>query len=132
MVFAAIVSTACEDSPLLAPTGADLTLVANSASIPADGSLDITAIVAQGQFGGDGGITDGGGPPVKDNTQVNFATTLGRLEPAIAKTTDGKATVKLVGEGRAGTARVTAFSGAAFSTIDITLAATGTPLTSRR
>ena len=49
----------------------------------------------------------------------SFPATIGRIEPAEAKTRDGKATVTLFGNGQSGTAKVTAFSGAAFANLDI-------------
>ena len=78
----------------------------------------------RGQFGEDG-VTTGGGPPVRDDTIVTFVTTLGRFEPAEAKTTDGKVTVRFVGGGRAGAATITAFSGAAVGELEITVTAAG-------
>lgn len=128
------VASACEDVAILAPTGSEMTLITNAASLAPNGSLDITAIILRGQFavGDQGGtaVTPGGGPPVRDDTVVTFVTTLGRIEPAEAKTRDGKATVTLSGDGRSGTAKVTAFSGAAFATLDIEIVAAG--VTARR
>jgi hypothetical protein len=117
-------SSACDKESILAPTGSELTLVASSSSVPANGSIDVTAHLFRGEFGEDG-ITTGGGPPVRDDTIVTFVTTIGRFEPAEAKTTDGKVTVRLVGDGRAGTATITAFSGAAVGQMDITITAAG-------
>ena len=68
--------------------------------------------------------------PVRDDTVVTFVTTIGRIEPAEAKTRDGKATVTLFGNGQSGTAKVTAFSGAAFANLDIEIIAAG--VTARR
>jgi hypothetical protein len=123
-------ASACDDIAILAPTGSELTLVTNSASLAANGSMEITAIVLRGQYavGEQGGtaVVPGGGPPVRDDTVVTFITTLGRIAPAEAKTRDGKATVTLFGDGRTGTATVTAFSGPAFSDLDITISAAAT------
>jgi hypothetical protein len=120
-------ASACDDVAILAPTGSELTLVTNAASIGANGSLEITAVVLRGQFavGDQGGtaVVPGGGPPVRDDTIVTFITTLGRIEPAEAKTRDGRATVTLFGDGRSGTAKITAFSGPAFADLDIEIAA---------
>jgi hypothetical protein len=120
-------ASACEDVAILAPTGSELTLVTNSASLAANGSLEITAVVNRGAFAvgeqGGTGVVPGAGPPVRDDTVVTFVATLGRIEPAEAKTRDGKATVTLFGDGRTGTARVTAFSGPAFGELDITISA---------
>ena len=117
--------SSCEDSPFVAPTGTGITLAA-AGSIPATGFTDITALLLRGGFSADA-VTKGVGPPVKDDTVVNFITTLGRIEPSQAKTKDGLATVTLFGGGQAGTAKVTAFSGSSSTSIDITLtAAAGT------
>jgi hypothetical protein len=113
--------SSCEDSPFVAPTGTGITLAA-AGSIPANGFTQITALLLRGGFGAEA-VTKGVGPPVKDDTVVSFITTLGRIEPSQAKTKDGQVTVTLFGDGHAGTAKVTAFSGSASSSIDITLTA---------
>lgn len=117
-------SGACDKDNILAPTGAELTLVTSSNTVAANGSLEVTAYLFRGQFGEDG-VTTGGGPPVRNDTIVTFVTTLGRFEPAEARTTDGKVTVRFVGDGRAGAATITAFSGAAVGELDITITAAG-------
>ncbi len=61
-------------------------------------------------------ILTGSGQPVHNGTLVTFTTSLGRLEPAEMRTTNGRATVRLVGDGRSGTATINAFSGAATTT----------------
>jgi hypothetical protein len=127
VVLSAAFFSGCEDSPFVAPTGTGITLAA-AGTIPANGFTDITALLLRGGFGvgsdSSGAVTKGVGPPVKDDTVVSFLTTLGHIEPSEAKTKDGQVTVTLFGGGVAGTAKVTAFSGSASSTIDITLTAT--------
>jgi hypothetical protein len=117
-------SSACDKDNILAPTGAELTLVTTANTVAANGSLEVTAYLFRGQFGEDG-VTTGGGPPVRNDTIVTFVSTLGRFEPAEAKTVDGKVTVRFVGDGRAGAATLTAFSGAAVGELDITITAAG-------
>jgi hypothetical protein len=90
--------------PLVAPTGTAITLVAATNVLPVNGSVEITAILIEAA---------GEGTPVHNGTLVSFTTTLGRIEPAEARTTAGKATVRLIADGRSGTARVRAFSGSA-------------------
>lgn len=130
LVGCAALTGACDKDSILAPNGSELTLVATSSTLPANGSIDVTAHLFRGGFAtGDEAtaIVPGVGPPVRDDTIVTFVSTLGRLEPTQAKTFDGKVTVKLFGDGREGTAKLTAFSGPATSTIDITITAvTGT------
>ena len=128
LVGCAALTGACDKDSILAPNGSELTLVATSSTLPANGSIDVTAHLFRGGFatGGETGATaivPGVGPPVRDDTIVTFVSTLGRVEPTQAKTFDGKVTVQLFGDGRAGTAKLTAFSGPATSTIDITITA---------
>ena len=87
--------------PLTAPTKSIIALYA-SASPANDGSFNLLATV-----------TEEAGTPVQNGTLVTFTTTLGRLDPTSAETTNGQATAKLVADGLSGTATVSAFSGGA-------------------
>ncbi len=60
-------------------------------------------------------VIEQAGTAVQNGTVVSFTTTLGRIEPAEARTQNGKVTVKLTADGRSGVAQVTAFSGGAAS-----------------
>jgi len=91
---------ACDKVPLTAPTESTIALFATGSSVPANGSIDIVATV-----------TESSGTAVQNGTVVTFTTTLGSVSPAEARTNNGKVTVKLTGDGRSGTATVTAFSG---------------------
>jgi adhesin/invasin len=95
---------ACDKVPLTAPTESTITLYANGTSVPLNGGVDVIATV----------IEDAG-TPVQNGTVVTFTTTLGRFEPAEARTNGGKATARLVADGRSGTATVFATSGGAKS-----------------
>ncbi len=121
--------TSCSRSPLVAPSGTAITLVASTNNLAVNGSADITAVLIEGSFttSGTGGVTTttGTGAAVHDGTQVSFSTTLGRIEPADAETNGGKAVVKLYGDGRSGTATITAISGAASKTMTVTVGAAG-------
>ena len=89
-------------------------------------SIYITATVIEGAASTGTGTTTtttSVGQPVHDGTQVTFTTTLGTLQPATASTKNGQVTVQLVGDGRSGVARVTAFSGAASSNTSIIVGA---------
>ena len=97
-----LAAAACDRMPLTAPTKSVITLFATATSVPATGSTDIIATVMEES-----------GTPVQNGTVVSFTTTLGRIEPAEARTQNGKVTVKLTGDGRSGRATITAFSGAA-------------------
>src|SRR5690606_32374262 len=92
------------------------------------GAADITAFVLEGAQGvgtpdEPGEIVAGTGTPVHDGTEVFFTTTIGRIEPELARTTGGRATARLVSDGRSGTATVTAVSGPASSTLEIDIGA---------
>src|SRR5688500_14723433 len=125
VVALAMLASSCQRMPLTAPSGTALTLVPGTHVLPVNGETTITAILIEGgqQGGTDGGISPGVGTPVHNGTLVTFVTTLGRLEPAEAKTSAGRATVRLIGDGRSGTATITAFSGAATNSVDVNVGA---------
>ena len=93
---------ACDKMPLTAPTESTIQLFASGLSVPLNGFVDIIATV-----------TEEAGTPVQNGTVVTFTTSLGRIDPVEARTHNGKATARLIADGRSGTAVVTAFSGGA-------------------
>jgi hypothetical protein len=93
---------ACDKAPLTAPTDSAVSLFTSNAVVALNGSIEITA-----------SVTEPGGVPVQNGTQVSFTTTLGSLEPAEARTSSGRATVRLNAGGASGIAQVRAFSGGA-------------------
>jgi PKD repeat protein len=99
---AATLGASCEKMALTAPTQSTISLFANTNVVPVNGTAEITATVIEQA-----------GTPVHNGTQVTFTTTIGVIEPAEARTKDGKATVRLVAGTQSGVARVSAFSGAA-------------------
>jgi hypothetical protein len=113
--------------PLTAPSGTFITLLASSAAIAVDGSAEITAILTEGGFtpsddpNQGGQVTPGVGTPVHNGTVVTFFTTLGRIEPTEAGTQGGKVTVRIFGDGRSGTAKITAVSGPASQTLELAI-----------
>ena len=119
--------SACNKVPLIAPSGSSLTVFSTTTVLPVNGSAEIVAVILEGGqgsgTGAGGGNTAGAGTPVHDGTTVMFTTTLGRLDPTEAQTSGGRATVKLIGDGRSGTATITAFSGAARNTVEILIGA---------
>jgi hypothetical protein len=120
----AFVIPSCQKMPLVAPSGTALTLIPATHVLPVNGETEITAVLIEGgQQVDTDAIIAGVGTPVHNGTVVTFKTTLGRLEPAEAKTTGGRATVRLIGDGRSGTATITAFSGPAVNSIDINVGA---------
>ncbi len=92
----------CDKAPLTAPTDSAVTLFANSNVVALNGQIEITA-----------NVTEPGGVPVQNGTQVVFTTTLGTLDPAEARTSSGRATVRLNAGAASGLAQVRAFSGGA-------------------
>jgi len=101
-VMTILVVPACDKMPLVAPTGTTITLFASSTTLGLNASIEIAA-----------NVIESAGTPVQNGTVVTFTTTLGTIEPAEARTNNGKASVRLVAGTRSGTAEVSAFSGGA-------------------
>ncbi len=120
-------SAACDKVPLTAPAGTVITLVASTNVLPVNGSTDLIAVLIENGTTGTGtpggAATPSAGTPVHNGTLVTFTTSLGRIEPAEARTTNGRVTVKLVADGRSGTATITAFSGSATKALDVKIGA---------
>ena len=125
-------ASACDNMPLTAPSGTSITLLAATSNLPIDGSAEITAVLIEGGTGTTGNqqtVLPGVGTPVHNGTVVSFRTTLGRIEPSESETKDGRATARLIADGRSGTATITAFSGPASKTLEVTIgAAPASPL----
>jgi hypothetical protein len=116
----------CEDVPLLAPSGSAIALTATANELTVNGSTEIVALVLEGAQGaptqgGGSSIEPGAGTIVHNGTVVSFTTTLGRIDPAEAKTVDGVVRVRLIADTHTGVATVTAFSGPAIQTLQITI-----------
>ena len=121
-----LATLSCQSVPLLAPSGSTLTLIPAANELAVNGTINITATVIEGASAGTSTTTTpttSVGQPVHDGTQVTFTTTLGTIQPATAKTTNGQVTVQLVGDGRSGLAKITAFSGAATANATINVGA---------
>jgi len=121
----AIALAGCDKLPLLAPSGSVITLFATSNVLGANGSVEIVAtVIEQGATSGGTGAgttTAGAGTPVHNGTLVTFTTTIGSIDPREARTHNGQVNVRLTGDGRSGVAKVTAFSGGASGTIELTV-----------
>lgn len=102
VIGALLVASACDKAPLTAPTNSAVTLFAASTFVALNGSVEITA-----------NVTEPGGIPVQNGTQVTFTTTIGTFDPIEARTNGGKATVRLIAGAASGVAQVRAFSGGA-------------------
>jgi hypothetical protein len=125
--------SACDKVPLLAPQGSVITLFPAATTIPANGSVEIVATVIENGTTatpttpptGNGTATPGtstsspgAGTPVQNGTLVSFTTTLGKIEPAEARTNNGQVRVRFVAGGQSGQATVTAFSGGASARLE--------------
>jgi len=95
---AAFAGLACDSATPTAPAGTILTLSANPTQISLNGSAILTVI---------GRRPDGN--PLNEGTEIFFTTDLGSVVPVVvAVDEDGVARATLRGDGRAGTANVTA------------------------
>jgi hypothetical protein len=128
LAFGSLAAAACDRAPFTAPSGSAITLVASTTALPLGGATDITAFVLEGAQGAGtpdepGQVVAGSGTPVHDGTEVFFTTSIGRIEPAEARTSGGRATARLISDGRSGTAKVTAVSGPATASIEVDIGA---------
>jgi PKD repeat protein len=99
-----VLVAACDKVALLAPTGSTVTLSITPTNIGGNGTAQIIATVIEA-----------GGTPVHDGTEVTFQSSVGTVDPAVARTERGIARATLRANGASGTARVIAFSGGAAS-----------------
>jgi adhesin/invasin len=113
---------ACDKVPLLAPTGTVINLFPATTSVSLNSEVTIIATVIENGVASSGsgpgaGTTTrtGSGTPVQNGTVVSFTTTIGRIEPADARTNNGQVNVRLITGNVSGTATITAYSGGASS-----------------
>jgi adhesin/invasin len=126
-------SSACDKVPLTAPGGTVITLFATANSVPLNGEIEIIATAIENGTTQSTPTTPtnpapgtptsptaptstsstGAGTPVQNGTLITFTTTLGRIEPADARTTNGQVRVRFITGPQSGTATITAFSGGA-------------------
>src|SRR5215208_5393378 len=91
-------AAACEKVALLAPTGSTVTISVSSTTLGANGSAEVIATVIEA-----------GGTPVHNGTEVRFQTSVGIVDPAVARTDNGVATTRFRANGASGTAKILAF-----------------------
>lgn len=120
----AVAASACDKAPLLAPGGTVIFLNATSSAVPATGQVEIIAVLLeQGTTSTGTGTgtttTPATGTPVHNGTLVSFTSTIGRIEPAEARTENGTVKVKFIGDGRSGAATILAYSGGARSELTL-------------
>ncbi len=95
----------------VAPEDTILSLTANPLAIGLSGAsaLTVTALHSSGA-------------PAREGTEITFSTTLGRVEPAVARIDgNGFARATLVADGRAGSAQVRATSGTVSAQVSINI-----------
>ena len=109
VAIVALLTTACDKVPLLAPANSAITLSANSLVVPAGGSTGLTAFV-----------TESSGTPVQNGTTVRFTTTLGSVTPVETQTTNGIAIATFQAGTSSGIAEIHAVSGGATGTTTTT------------
>jgi hypothetical protein len=124
-------ASACDKVPLLAPTGSVISLFAAANTVPLNGDVEIVANVIENGTtaatpttpgngtpgtttpGTTSTTTAGAGTPVQNGTLVSFTTTIGRIEPSEARTSNGQVRVRFIAGNQSGVATITAFSGGA-------------------
>jgi PKD repeat protein len=147
LTLGAVLAASCDKVPLLAPTGTVITLFPTASTVAVDGNVEIIATVIEngvastttsgagtGSTAGTGTATTttgtttttsaGAGTPVQNGTLVSFTTTIGRIEPSEARTTNGQVRVRFIAAGQSGTATITAYSGGASGKIENLLVGT--------
>jgi hypothetical protein len=103
LALAGGLTIACEDVPLLAPSGSTITLTASTNAMPANAT---TEIIAQ--------VLEPAGTAPHSGTLIIFTTTLGSIEPFEARTdVNGRVIVRFNSGPASGTAVITAGSGGA-------------------
>ena len=118
MLVAAVGTSACDKAPLLAPHGTVIFLTLGSPAVSPTGSVEVIAVLLEQGTTSTGGTTGGtstttGGTPVHNGTLVSFTSSIGRIEPAEARTENGRVTVRFIGDGSSGAAKIVAYSGGA-------------------
>lgn len=109
LVLAGAGLSACDKASPVAPQGTVLSVTANPTQIPTTGSAQIRVVALKPN-----------GTPVNPGTQVRMQTTLGSIDPIVDVGDNGLATAVLTGDGRLGTATVTATVGADItSTVEV-------------
>ena len=101
LLAVAVIASACDKVPLLAPTGSSISVTAPTTVLPVGGSTEITAFVMESSS-----------TPVQNGTTVRFITNLGTVSPVETQTRNGVAITTFTGT-TSGTASIRAVSGPA-------------------
>ncbi|MEO7795318.1 MAG: PKD domain-containing protein [Thermoanaerobaculia bacterium] len=100
LLAALVVPVGCSEGTPVAPTGAILRVSAYPTRIGTRGVSTVTVNAYRST-----------GNPVNPGTEIRLSSTIGTIDPVAYTTESGQATALLRGDGRVGTATVTAFSG---------------------
>jgi adhesin/invasin len=95
-------AAACDKVPLLAPSGSTITISAAASALPINGTTEVSAYVVEAA-----------GTAPQNGTLVTFSTTLGTLEPAQVRTSNGRAVTTFRAGTTSGEATIIAASGGA-------------------
>jgi len=93
--------TSCDPGTATAPEGAILRISAQPTRISKDGTSDVTVQLVRAN-----------GAVVNPGTEVRLSSTIGTIDPVVHTDSTGTAHATLTGDGRVGTATITAYSGA--------------------
>lgn len=96
-----LLAVSCDPADPVAPTGTVLHLSVYPTRISSNGTAQVTVSAIRAN-----------GNPVNPGTEIRLSTTLGTIDPVIRTDASGVARGTLRGDGRVGTATVSAFSGA--------------------
>jgi hypothetical protein len=137
VAFAAVLAlclipvASCDKVPLTAPSGTVITLFPTATTVPLNGEIEIVATAIENGVAAPpttpapppgtpptqpttpAAPTPGAGTPVHNGTLISFTTTLGRIEPSEARTSNGQVRVRFIAGGQSGLASISAFSGGA-------------------
>lgn len=100
LMLAQLAVVACDKMPLMAPSSSSVTVTSAARVLPAGGTTEVTAFVAESS-----------GTPVQNGTVVRFTTTLGRVDPVEVQTRNGLALTTFLAGDLSGIADVRATSG---------------------
>jgi hypothetical protein len=103
LALSALIASACDKATPTAPAGSTLSITATPVEISANGTSTVIVTATRGNGGG----------PVTPGTEIRLSTTVGTIDEVVTTDASGVARATLRGDGRTGTAKVTASSGAA-------------------
>ncbi|MEO8274653.1 MAG: PKD domain-containing protein [Thermoanaerobaculia bacterium] len=100
LLVATLAGLSCSEGTPVAPAGTILRVSASPTRIGKSGLSNITLSAYRST-----------GNPVNPGTEIRLSSTIGTIDPVVFTAEDGQATAVLHGDGRVGTATVSAFSG---------------------